>query len=64
MKPKTIPGFHAVEFMRMRRDEISEEISNMTDEEIIKHFRLKGKYLQKFNPSEAAEDPEDYSHED
>jgi len=37
-KKKTIKGFKAVEFMREVRDKISEDIKDMTFEEIKKYF--------------------------
>ncbi len=38
-----IEGFKAVKFMREIRDKISEEIKNMSVEEIIQYFEEKGK---------------------
>lgn len=48
-KTKTKKTFDAVEFMRRRREEISEHIEGMTPKEEIEYFKKKAKEFNKSN---------------
>ena len=50
MKTKTKKGFDAVGYMRQQRDRISNDIANMTYEQ-IKQYLAKGKSEERIIPS-------------